>query len=282
MKKIIITIMISSISLLSMADSEFRISIPQPDFVSNDWDGDTIPNSIDPDDDNDGIDDEIDSDPFSFNGQNTVALAKIESFSSDSISINLGASVAFDWVVENGTLIEIINGIDTVDVSGLNSYTITPVSSGVLTYTLSLNGGETTQGITVTVIENSITGNITAGDGTQFMGYMASNADQNHADPAFGSIQGSLAVNGVEPAYVIGYKDAVWGSVYISYNGMSGSVVCSFVESFDINGEILPCSNSTKRSYDQYWSAILSSPILVHMNANRNSGAPLVMKVNLK
>jgi Leucine-rich repeat (LRR) protein len=64
MKKIISIILLSTISLSSFADGVFNMQIPQPDFVSNDWDGDGDPNLTDPDDDNDGIDDIDDSTPF--------------------------------------------------------------------------------------------------------------------------------------------------------------------------------------------------------------------------
>jgi hypothetical protein len=71
MKKIIISIIISSVSLSALSQMTFNMPIPQPDFVSNDWDNDGIPNKIDTDDDNDGIDDEIDSIPFGQGGQNS-------------------------------------------------------------------------------------------------------------------------------------------------------------------------------------------------------------------
>lgn len=64
MKKIISIILLSTISLGSFAEGIFNMQIPQPDFVSNDWDGDKIPNIDDPDDDNDGVDDVDDSTPF--------------------------------------------------------------------------------------------------------------------------------------------------------------------------------------------------------------------------
>lgn len=64
MKKIIASIIISIVSLSAFANGVFNMQIPQPDFVSNDWDGDNIPNAADPDDDNDGIDDTLDSSPF--------------------------------------------------------------------------------------------------------------------------------------------------------------------------------------------------------------------------
>jgi hypothetical protein len=71
MKKIILTLLISTISIYSFAGI-FQSSIPQPDFMSNDWDGDGDPNITDPDDDNDGVLDDDDSNPFDLNGQNST------------------------------------------------------------------------------------------------------------------------------------------------------------------------------------------------------------------
>lgn len=44
--------LIMTIPLESIENSTGKFSriIPQPDFISNDWDGDTIPNDLDPDD----------------------------------------------------------------------------------------------------------------------------------------------------------------------------------------------------------------------------------------
>lgn len=64
MKKIILSIIISSLSLSAFAVGVFNVQIPQPDFVSNDWDGDGIINSLDDNDDNDEYLDVDDSTPF--------------------------------------------------------------------------------------------------------------------------------------------------------------------------------------------------------------------------
>jgi hypothetical protein len=64
MKKIITIILLSTLSLSALSQGTFNMTIPQPDFVSNDWDGDGIINSEDTDDDGDGIDDLDDSTPF--------------------------------------------------------------------------------------------------------------------------------------------------------------------------------------------------------------------------
>jgi alpha-tubulin suppressor-like RCC1 family protein len=62
MKKIISIILLSTLSLGSFAEGIFNTKIPQPDYVSNDWDG--LNNTDDPDDDNDGINDVDDSTQF--------------------------------------------------------------------------------------------------------------------------------------------------------------------------------------------------------------------------
>lgn len=75
MKKILISILAFSISSISLAGTnQFQMkNIPQPDFMSNDWDGDGEPNTTDIDDDGDGINDELDSEPFSFGGQSATS-----------------------------------------------------------------------------------------------------------------------------------------------------------------------------------------------------------------
>jgi hypothetical protein len=64
MKKIITTILLSTLSLAALSQGIFNMAIPQPDYVSNDWDGDGEINSVDLDDDDDGILDVNDSTPF--------------------------------------------------------------------------------------------------------------------------------------------------------------------------------------------------------------------------
>jgi alpha-tubulin suppressor-like RCC1 family protein len=64
MKKIITIIILSIMSVNSFAEPIFNTKIPQPDYISNDWDGDGIINADDDDDDNDDILDINDSHPF--------------------------------------------------------------------------------------------------------------------------------------------------------------------------------------------------------------------------
>lgn len=66
-KKILLSVLIS-VPLASSAltlNEIFRFKIPNPSLITNDWDGDGIPNNEDTDDDNDGIDDTVDDDQFS-------------------------------------------------------------------------------------------------------------------------------------------------------------------------------------------------------------------------
>lgn len=67
MKKILTTIILLSLSLSIKVQAEtiFNYQIPQPNLITNDWDGDGEPNSTDTDDDGDNIPDTIDDDPFS-------------------------------------------------------------------------------------------------------------------------------------------------------------------------------------------------------------------------
>lgn len=69
MNKKILAVAIVMISTNAMAIDLYRHKIPQPNFVSNDWDGDGEVNAVDTDDDNDGIPDISDSNPFSPDGQ---------------------------------------------------------------------------------------------------------------------------------------------------------------------------------------------------------------------
>jgi hypothetical protein len=81
MKKINIAIVLTTISIGSFAEPTFNTKIPQPDFISVDWDGDGINNKDDTDDDNDGIDDNVDSNQFdraNGGGRKPSGGAKIE------------------------------------------------------------------------------------------------------------------------------------------------------------------------------------------------------------
>jgi hypothetical protein len=101
MKKIITTILLSTLSLGSLSQGTFNMTIPQPDFLSNDWDGDGEINSVDTDDDNDGILDVNDDIPFSGNpgGSSTSNIDYIESFtidkhSTDSITYKINWNIS--------------------------------------------------------------------------------------------------------------------------------------------------------------------------------------------
>lgn len=85
MKKIITTILLSTLSLGALSQGTFNMTIPQPDYVSNDWDGDGEINSVDTDDDNDGILDVNDDIPFGGNpgGSSTSNVDYIDSFTID-------------------------------------------------------------------------------------------------------------------------------------------------------------------------------------------------------
>jgi hypothetical protein len=78
MKKIIAITILATISLSSFAAVTFSVKIPQPDFISNDWDGDNIPNIDDTDDDNDGVDDVNDSTPFGGKSGGSKATQSLE------------------------------------------------------------------------------------------------------------------------------------------------------------------------------------------------------------
>lgn len=64
MIKIIISLILVFFTLNVNATGIFNYQIPQPNLITDDWDGDGIPNHLDPDDDNDNIDDEMDDVPF--------------------------------------------------------------------------------------------------------------------------------------------------------------------------------------------------------------------------
>jgi hypothetical protein len=72
MKKITALIILITLSLNSFAELKFYIKIPQPDYISNDWDGDGISNADDFDDDGDGVNDVDDSTPFGGKSGNAV------------------------------------------------------------------------------------------------------------------------------------------------------------------------------------------------------------------
>lgn len=76
MKKIALTIMISFLTTASVAENVFNHQIPQPNLITNDWDGDGLTNDVDTDDDGDNIPDTEDDNPFSgrpvFGGSSSI------------------------------------------------------------------------------------------------------------------------------------------------------------------------------------------------------------------
>jgi hypothetical protein len=133
MKKIIIIILISTISSTTLSQGIFNFKIPQPDFISNDWDNDGDPNSTDPDDDNDGIDDVDDSVPFGLNGQNSTPDVNFSSFSSNKTTYDIGENIVLNWTIYNPRSLNLYydslftNHIDDVD--GLNTYTVNNIQN---------------------------------------------------------------------------------------------------------------------------------------------------------
>jgi hypothetical protein len=148
MKKKIIKILtigslLSAASIVS-SDTNFRYKIPQPSQITQDYDGDNIPNNYDPDDDNDGIIDENDSTPF---GQpnaasSTPLVSGITSFTSDVSTIFAGQTVNFSWSIDKPSNLTLFGGDFSVagyGVTGLNVSSDEPNSSS--TYTLMSDTG---------------------------------------------------------------------------------------------------------------------------------------------
>lgn len=133
MKKIILSIIISAISFNALSQMIFNMPIPQPDYVSNDWDNDGIPNSSDNDDDNDGIDDDLDSTPFGQGGQSSTPDVVLNYFTSNKITIDSNESFTLSWDFENErnlTLYDDINKTNLInDVTGLNFISLNNVTS---------------------------------------------------------------------------------------------------------------------------------------------------------
>lgn len=101
MIKIILSILISSISIGALASITYNISIPQPDFISSDWDNDGIPNKEDNDDDNDGILDENDESPFDHTGQNSTPDVIVGGFHINKTSYFENEELTLTWNVDN-------------------------------------------------------------------------------------------------------------------------------------------------------------------------------------
>jgi hypothetical protein len=156
MKKIILSIIILSISFSAVSQITFNISIPQPDFISNDWDNDGDPNSTDPDDDNDGINDEDDSNPFNISGQssysNTAPIAVISVVSNIDQVITFKISDSYDENGDNLTYTVNYGDGDEQSYSDNSNKTKSYSTLGDRNITLIVtdeNGGTTSETITV-------------------------------------------------------------------------------------------------------------------------------------
>jgi hypothetical protein len=181
MKKILILVMFSSIASVSFSESRFNFSIPQPDMISNDWDGDGKINSLDEDDDGDGILDINDETPFG-NPKDVITIEEasgIASFASDVSEIFLGQTVNFSWSIDETSNLTLYGGSLPnlgYDVTGLNSATDSPI--GDTTYILYSNTGNKSVDVGVLPIPvvNSFTLNglssnieINTGDGVNIL-----------------------------------------------------------------------------------------------------------------
>jgi hypothetical protein len=133
MKKIIYAIILTTISLSSFAEPSFTTAIPQPDYISSDWDGDGIINSEDPDDDNDGVNDEVDSIPFGKDSRDSTPPLTFNYFTSNKITIDQNESFNLSWSFENPRKLSLYNDLAKTnlisDVTGLNSLSINNVTS---------------------------------------------------------------------------------------------------------------------------------------------------------
>lgn len=130
MKKLITIILFSTLSLSALSQGIFNSQIPQPNFISNDWDGDGNPNTTDPDDDNDGIADEDDSLPFGSNGQSSASPISFLSFNVDKYTIYSCQSAKLTWNVNNSQDMFIYRNGDksdvVADVTGLTELSVNP------------------------------------------------------------------------------------------------------------------------------------------------------------
>lgn len=109
----------------------FKLGIINPTRITNDWDGDGIPNNEDPDDDNDGINDEDDSEPLTRVGNSSTPNATINNFNADPISYFSGDSVRLYWSIDNEKTTNLYD--DPIltnkisEVTGLTEFNVTPI-----------------------------------------------------------------------------------------------------------------------------------------------------------
>lgn len=151
MKKIIFTITLLTTSMSVFSIGVFNVQIPQPDFISNDWDGDGKSNAIDEDDDGDGILDINDDIPFGQPDGNSGVLSGITSFTANKSEIFIGETISFSWNIEGNSNLSLFGGtfnqLSGLDVTGINSESDVPIESS--TYTLYSNSGSKSVDVSV-------------------------------------------------------------------------------------------------------------------------------------
>lgn len=250
MKRLILSIIISSISLSAIAGGIFNMSIPQPDFVSNDWDNDGIPNSTDMDDDGDGILDENDSVPFGQSGQSSTPDVIVKSFSSDKISYLSGENITLSWKIENIRSLNLY-GDETLtdyigDVTNQESIIVTPI--GDATYYLDTQGIVSSTSV-FEYIENNKSCNAwspttsTITSGTEFTQTRSCNVNYSSNEPSSITSQkqeNQLAIGTYTlpqytyfpfSTYVYGPQVQVW-----DYTGTSNDKTRWYVPGYSLNG----------------------------------------------
>jgi hypothetical protein len=130
MNKIIIMLVALAASVSVAAQINFQMTIPQPDFISNDWDNDGIPNAQDNDDDNDGILDEDDSSDFDHDGQSSVPNVVINGFSPNKFSYHVGEELTLNWDLDNVRSLNLYGDVNLSDYLGdvtlMNSFNVFP------------------------------------------------------------------------------------------------------------------------------------------------------------
>jgi hypothetical protein len=97
---ILATLILTTNINMAQAAELYRTKIMLPDTVTDDWDGDGIPNSIDNDDDHDGILDVNDSNPFDRDGQNAAYEPPLPPYTYGGSKCGSGYSLPVDTVNE--------------------------------------------------------------------------------------------------------------------------------------------------------------------------------------
>lgn len=239
MKKILTILLMSILSITTYATATgvFQYQIPQPDLVTNDWDGDGIPNHLDPDDDNDNINDEDDSIPFGPPGGESSTPSvpiTIDTFTADNTTPNGSETVTLSWSITGNIDTLTLEGQDwgtPIDVSSVSSYPVLPSVDG--DYTLTLNGTIIeTLSITIDGPSNdSFTGGNIYSNGS-FIGATKNNSHPSHEEA--GNIDISFSYLG--DLYYISLVGAYGNYIYIAINDSSDNFVpLSFFFNFNFN-----------------------------------------------